>query len=288
LRSLPQRDHLMELYPAIDLRDGGAVRLTQGDFDREVRYGDPLALTERFIEGGSSWIHVVDLNAARTGVAHERTILAKIVELARSAGVTVQTGGGIRTEDDVATMLDLGVARVVLGTTALKDPALTTRCARRWPGRVAIGLDYAGADVGVGRAQSNGWEVSSPLSIPSVLEQWEGEPIGAVVATSIARDGMLAGPDLAGMRSLLALTPHPVIASGGVGSLEDLRALAGLSLDEGEGEDGGAGPGRDGGSDGSGSGSGDRARVAGAIVGKALVERRFSVEEAVAACTVSA
>jgi phosphoribosylformimino-5-aminoimidazole carboxamide ribotide isomerase len=267
----------MELYPAIDLRDGGAVRLTQGDFDREVRYGDPLTLAERFIEGGSSWIHVVDLNAARTGVAHERAVLAKIVELAAGSGVKVQTGGGIRTEDDVAAVLDLGAARVVLGTTALKDPALTTRCARRWPGQVAIGLDYAGADAGVGQAQSNGWEVSSPLSIPSVLGQWEDEPIGAVVATSILRDGMLAGPDLAGMRSLLGLTPHPVIASGGVGTLADLRALAALSLDEVVAGDGAVR-----------IAGGGAVRVAGVIVGKALVEGRFSVEEAVAACTPSA
>jgi phosphoribosylformimino-5-aminoimidazole carboxamide ribotide isomerase len=266
----------MELYPAIDLRNGGAVRLTQGDFDREVRYGDPLSLAASFIEGGATWIHVVDLNAARTGVPHERTALAQIVEVAQSAGrvgaagtgVRVQTGGGIRTEDDVAAVLGLGVTRVVLGTTALKDPVLTTRCARRWPGQVAIGLDYAGADVGVGQAQSHGWAVSSPLSIPAVLGQWDDEPLGAVVATSIARDGMLAGPDLVGMHSLLALTPHPVIASGGVGALDDLRALAALS------------------SDGEHPAAGQRG-VAGVIVGKALAEGRFSVEEAVAACTVS-
>ncbi len=256
----------MILYPAIDLRDGGAVRLTQGDFDREKRYGDPLALAATFIEGGASFLHVVDLNAARTGVPHERAMLGRLVELASTAGngVRVQTGGGIRTEDDVAAVLDLGVARVVLGTTALKDPELTTRCIRRWPGRVAVGIDYSGADLSVGQAQSHGWEVGSPLAIPAVLAQWRDEPLGAVIATSIARDGMLEGPDLSGLCTLLSLTPHPVIASGGVGSLEDLRALAALSCAEG---------GR---------------RLEGAIVGKALVEGRFSVEEAVAACAVSA
>ncbi len=262
----------MILYPAIDLRDGGAVRLTQGDFDREKRYGDPLALAATFIEGGASFIHVVDLNAARTGVPHERATLGRIVELAASAGgagVRVQTGGGIRTEDDVAAVLKLGVARVVLGTTALKDPDLTTRCVRRWPGRVAVGIDYSGADLSVGQAQSHGWEVGSPLDIPAVLAQWQAEPLGAVIATSIARDGMLEGPDFSGLRTLLSLTPHPVIASGGVGSLEDLRALAALSVEGTAGSEGGR-------------------RLAGAIVGKALVEERFSVEEAVAACAVSA
>jgi phosphoribosylformimino-5-aminoimidazole carboxamide ribotide isomerase len=245
----------VELYPAIDLRDGGAVRLTQGDFAREKRYGDPLALAATFIEGGASWIHVVDLNAARTGVPHERALLARIVELAGRA--RVQTGGGIRTEDDVAAVLDLGVSRVVLGTTALKDPALTTRCIRRWPGQVAVGLDYSGEKIAV-----QGWEVRSPLSIPAVLAQWDDEPLGAVVATSIARDGMLEGPDLAGLRTLLSLTPHPVIASGGVGTLEDLADLATLSVEGGR-------------------------RLEGAIVGKALAEGRFSVEEAVASCAAS-
>jgi phosphoribosylformimino-5-aminoimidazole carboxamide ribotide isomerase len=276
----------MELYPAIDLRDGGAVRLTQGDFDREVRYGDPLALAERFIEGGASWIHVVDLNAARTGVPHERAVLAKIVDMARSSrpgssgtgssrtgssgtGIRVQTGGGIRTEDDVAALLELGVARVVLGTAALEDPALATRCARRWPGQVAVGLDYVIRADGVAEARGHGWEQGSGRVLNELLMEWAGEPIGAVVATAIARDGMLEGSDLVGLRDLLdlaTLCSLPVIASGGVGSLDDLRDLAALiAADPHLGE----------------------RRLAGVIVGKALVEGRFSVGEAVAACRVS-
>ena len=277
----------MELYPAIDLRDGGAVRLTQGDFDREVRYGDPLALAERFIAGGAPWIHVVDLNAARTGVPHERALLAKIVELARNAaagansatgtngtgtngtGIRVQTGGGIRTEDDVAAVLDLGVARVVLGTAALEDPALATRCARRWPGRVAVGLDYVVRADGVAEARGHGWEQGSGRALDELLTIWAGEPIGAVVATAIASDGMLGGSDLVGLRDLLdlaTLCSLPVIASGGVGTLDDLRDLAALHAADPD--------------------LGERT-LAGVIVGKALVEGRFSVEEAVAACTVS-
>ena len=260
----------MELYPAIDLRDGGAVRLTQGDFDREQRYGDPLALAQRFIEGGATWIHVVDLNAARTGVPHERETLARIVELAgagagagngNGTGVRVQTGGGIRTEDDVAAVLELGVTRVVLGTAALEDPALATRCARRWPGQIAVGLDYVVRPDGVAEARGHGWEEGSGRTVPELLDVWAGEPIGAVVATAIARDGMLGGSDLDGLGALLALTELPVIASGGVGSLDDLRDLAAVEVD-----------GR---------------TLAGVIVGKALVEGRFSVEEAVAACTAS-
>jgi phosphoribosylformimino-5-aminoimidazole carboxamide ribotide isomerase len=247
----------MELYPAIDLRRGGAVRLTQGDFSRETRYGDPLDLAATFLAGGASWIHVVDLDAARTGVPHERATLAKIAGL----GGRVQTGGGIRSEDDVAAVLDLGVDRVVLGTAALEDPGLAVRCARRWPQQVAVGLDYSLGDDGVAEARGHGWERGSGRALDELLAHWADEPIGAVVATSIARDGMLEGPDLAGLRALLASTTHPVIASGGVATLDDLAALAALD-------------------------AGGR-RLAGAIVGKALVEHRFSVEEAVAACAAS-
>jgi phosphoribosylformimino-5-aminoimidazole carboxamide ribotide isomerase len=264
----------MELYPAIDLRDGGAVRLTQGDFDREQRYGDPLALAARFIKGGAPWIHVVDLNAARTGVPHERETLARIVELAGAgaragAGIKVQTGGGIRTEGDVEEVLALGVARVVLGTAALEDPAFATRCARRWPGQVAVGLDYVVGPHGEIEARSHGWAQGSGRSLSELLEMWAGEPIGAVVATAIARDGMLGGSDIEGLRHLATLAAAwslPVIASGGVGSLDDLRDLGALTVHD---------PDR-----------GER-KLAGVIVGKALVEGRFSVEEAVAACTVS-
>jgi phosphoribosylformimino-5-aminoimidazole carboxamide ribotide isomerase len=262
----------MELYPAIDLRDGGAVRLTQGDFDRETRYGDPLDLAATYLAGGASWIHVVDLNAARTGRPHERATLGKIVEAAAPAGANVQTGGGIRTEADVAAVLELGAARVVLGTAALEDPALATRCARRWPGQVAVGLDYVVRPDGVAEARGHGWVSGAgagagggggagrPLS--ELVEIWAGEPIGAVVATAIARDGMLGGSDLDGMRTLLALTDLPVIASGGVGTLDDLRALAELNLSGGRG-------------------------LSGVIVGKALVEGRFTMAEAVAACAAS-
>jgi phosphoribosylformimino-5-aminoimidazole carboxamide ribotide isomerase len=247
----------MELFPAIDLRDGMAVRLTQGDFDRESSYGDPVELAERYVEGGAQWIHVVDLNAARTGVAHERGALTSIVAL----GTPVQTGGGIRTDADVDELLEAGVARVILGTAALEDPAFATRCALRWPYRVAVGLDYTGSEASLGVAQHHGWGSSSGRSLPSVLKHWIDQPLAAVVATSIARDGMLKGPDIEGMRSLLQITDLPVVASGGVGSLDDVRALAALAVD-----------GR---------------CLDGAIVGKALVEGRFSVAEAVAACAVS-
>ncbi len=151
---------------------------------------------------------------------------------------------------------------MVLGTAALEEPALAGRCARRWPGRIAVGLDYrVGAD-GVAEAQAQGWLAGSGRALPELLELWEREPIGAVVATSVARDGMLSGPDLAGLQALLAATSLPVVASGGVAGVDDLKALSGL-----------AAAGR---------------RLGGAIVGKAIVEGRLSVEEGIAACAVSA
>jgi phosphoribosylformimino-5-aminoimidazole carboxamide ribotide isomerase len=250
----------MELYPAIDLRNGAAVRLTQGDFDRQQNYGDPVELAGRYVAGGASWIHVVDLNAARTGTPHERETLDKIIRVA-GGGTTVQAGGGIRTEEDVEEVLGLGATRVVLGTAALNDPELATRCARRWPGQVALGLDYSVSRDGVAEALAHGWIAGTGRSLPELLTQWEGEPFGAVVATAVAKDGMLEGPDAEGMRSLLETTAIPVIASGGVGSLDDLRSLAQLE-------------------------AGGRT-LAGVIVGKALVEDRFTVPEALDACAAS-
>ena len=252
----------MELLPAIDLRAGSAVRLAQGDFGREERYGDPTALAAGYIAGGARWIHIVDLDGARTGVAHQRDVLHRILDLTRAADVSVEFGGGIRSEDDAADVLESGVARVVLGTAALEEPALAGRCARRWPGRIAVGLDYrVGAD-GVAEAQAQGWLAGSGLAVTELLDLWEKEPIGAVVATSVARDGMLSGPDLAGLGALLAATSLPVVASGGVAGVADLLALAGLEV----------------------SGR----RLAGAIVGKAIVEGRLRVEEGIAACATSA
>jgi phosphoribosylformimino-5-aminoimidazole carboxamide ribotide isomerase len=251
----------MELFPAIDLRGGTAVRLTQGDFDRQVGYGDPLELAASFVDDGATWLHIVDLEAARTGLPHELPLLDQIVR-ATAGRAQVQTGGGIRTEGIVEARLQRGLARVVMGTAALADPVLATRCARRWPGQVALGLDYAvGAD-GVAQAMGHGWQEGSGRSLADLLAVWEDEPFAAVVATAIARDGMLGGPDVDGLRSLLETTTIPVIASGGVGSLGDIAGLADLSV-------------------------GDRG-LSGVIVGKALVEGRFSVKEALAACAPSA
>jgi phosphoribosylformimino-5-aminoimidazole carboxamide ribotide isomerase len=251
----------MDLLPAIDLRGGTAVRLTQGDFAREQRYGDPTELAVRYIEGGARWIHVVDLEAARTGVSHERVALGEIVALAARSAVQVQAGGGIRSDEAAEELLESGVARVVLGTAALEDPGLAGRCARRWHGRVAVGLDYRIGEDGVAEAQAQGWLAGSGWSVVDLLALWSDEPLGAVVITEVERDGTLEGPNVDALAALLHQTALPLVASGGVGTTQDLYRLATLQAD-----------GRS---------------LAGAIVGKALVEGRFSVEEGIAACAAS-
>lgn len=241
----------MELYPAIDLRDGKCVRLVQGDYARERVYGgDPLAVAKEFEAEGASWIHVVDLDAARTGRPENRAVVAAI---AGAVAIPVQAGGGIRDEFSAEAMLGAGVTRIVLGTAALEDPGLLRRVAHRHPGRVSVGLDARHGEVAV-----RGWTEGSGRTLADVLAEVEDAPLGAVVVTDISRDGMLGGPDLDGLEVVLAATRHAVVASGGVGSLDDLRALC-LVRGDGRG-------------------------LAGAIVGTAIHEGVFSVREAVLAC----
>ena len=245
----------MDLYPAIDLRQGGVVRLARGDFAEERRYGDPLELARRYEAAGARWIHVVDLDAARTGVAHDR---AAVLALARQVRVSVQAGGGVRSVLDASELVDGGVARVVLGTAAVTDPDLVEELARRFPGRVAVGLDHRG---GGREVAVDGWQRSGGASLSDTLARLASVSLAAVVVTSIERDGVLEGPDLTGLASILAESVHPVIASGGVRSVDDLRALGAL---ESEGR-----------------------RLAGVIVGRALVEGTLDIGEAVAACAAS-
>ncbi len=254
----------MELYPAIDIRDGGAVRLTQGDFDRQSEYGDPLDLARSFVAGGAPWLHVVDLDAARLGrPANRSTVLA----IARAVDVPVQTGGGVRSEADVAELIEGGVARVVLGTVVLDRPELVGELAAIYPGRVAVGVDYRRQPDGRTEVAVRGWEQGSGRTVPELLDELDGTDVAAVVVTAIDRDGTLAGPDLEGLVAVLAATSLPVLASGGVGGVGDIVALARV-----EGE-----PVR----------SGPRRRLAGVITGKALVDGRMTVAEGVAACAPS-
>jgi len=235
----------MQLFPAIDLRGGNCVRLYQGDYGRETVYGDdPVAQAQAFEAEGAAWIHVVDLDAARTGEPRNRPVIAAI---AAAVSVPVQTGGGVRDEAAAQALVDAGVARVVLGTAALEDPALVARLAQRMP--VAVGLDARGREVAV-----RGWEQDSGRDLLDVARSFADVGVAALVVTEIGRDGTLEGPDLEGLAAVLAATSIDLIASGGVGSLDDLRALDRLE-------------------------AGGRV-LAGAIVGRALYEGAFSLTDA--------
>lgn len=244
----------MDLYPAIDLRDGRCVRLVQGDYSRQTVYdGDPLAVAREMEADGAQWIHVVDLDAARTARPENRAVVKAIAD---AVDIPVQAGGGLRDEFSAEALLGAGAARIVMGTAAVEDPTMVRRVAARHPGRVALGLDARHGEVAV-----RGWTEGSGTGVAELLERFRGTALGAVVVTEISRDGTMSGPDMAGLATVLAATALPVIASGGVGTLEDLRSLAEVEV-----------AGR---------------RLAGVIVGKALHDGAFSVGEAMAACAPS-
>jgi phosphoribosylformimino-5-aminoimidazole carboxamide ribotide isomerase len=240
----------MDLYPAIDLRGGQCVRLYQGDFAQETVYGDdPVAQARLFADAGSPWIHVVDLDAARTGEPVNRPVIAAIAD---AIGVPVQTGGGVRSDEAADALFAAGVSRVVVGTAALDDPAWARSLAARYPGQVALGLDVRGREVAV-----RGWVEGSGRQLADVAEEFDDAGFAALIVTQINVDGAGTGPDLELYEELLGAVETEVIASGGVGSAADLRALASLG--------------------------GDGAPLAGAIVGKALYDGALDIDSALAA-----
>lgn len=239
----------LDLYPAIDLRDGRCVRLLQGDYDREVRYdADPVEVALGFEAAGAPWIHVVDLDAARSGVAANREVIGAIAD---AVSVPVQSGGGVRTVDAARALYAVGVERCVVGTAAVEDPTVVDRLAADGH-RVAVGLDVRGEEVAI-----RGWEQGSGKSIFELLPRFEDVGADAVIVTQIRHDGMGDGPDVDGLRSVLAATRIGLIASGGIGSLEHIRSLAALD-------------------------AGGRTLV-GAIAGKAIHDGVITAQDAVAA-----
>ena len=207
------------LFPAIDILGGRCVRLLQGDYGQETAYGnDPVAQAQAFQDAGATWVHVVDLDAARTGDPVNRQVVA---EVAATLDVPVQAGGGVRTLNDARTLFDAGVSRVVMGTAAIENPNLVDEVAGL--GRVAVGLDIRGEEVAV-----RGWTKGSGLLLNDALERFSIRSTDAFVITQIERDGTLQGPDLAGLAAALAATEVDVVASGGVGCPSDLNDLADL------------------------------------------------------------
>lgn len=245
----------MDLYPAIDILGGRCVRLYQGDYDQAAVYGDdPVAQAQAFAGDGATWVHVVDLDAARTGKPHNRRLVTAVCAAVQ---VRVQVGGGIRDDAAAEALMEAGVARLVVGTAAVEDPQWVAGLARRHPGRVAVGLDARGRDVAV-----RGWRAQSGRDLVTMVRGFEDAGVAALVVTEIGRDGTLTGPDLEQLAAVVGATSMDVVASGGVGSLDDLRMLQGLRVD-----------GR---------------TISGVIVGRALYEGAFGVADAVSLLSAEA
>ena len=236
---------MFTLYPAIDIRDGRAVRLTQGRSDEETVYGeDPVEVARGFAATGTTWLHVVDLDAAFTGEPRNRHLIEEIVA---ETGCRVQASGGVRTLADVEASLVYGAERVVLGTMALQEPSFVQQVLDAVGPRIAVGLDARGTTL-----QARGWTEEAG-DLFEALDAFTAMGVPRFVYTDVARDGMLAGPNIEMLQRVADATTARVTASGGVSSLEDLEALAGC-----------------------------HERVDAAIVGKALYSDRFTLAEALA------
>ena len=234
----------MILYPAIDIRDGKAVRLAQGDYERETAYDDdPVAAARRWTEGGARWLHVVDLDGAKAG---EPVNLDHVRRIVAAVDVPVQLGGGLRDSKKVEEAISAGVERVVLGTAAVRDPALAEAVALAHGERVVASIDARS-----GKVAAEGWTEESELEVTAAVAALGERGIRRFVYTPVEVDGLMEGPDLGSLRPVAEATDGEVIYSGGVGSIDDLRELAGLGLEN----------------------------VGGVIVGRALYERRFTVAE---------
>ncbi len=235
----------LTLFPAVDIKDGRAVRLTQGRADEETIYdADPVAAARSFAEQGAQWLHVVDLDAAFTGEPRNRHLVAQIVE---ATGLPVQASGGVRTLDDVTASLGYGAQRVVLGTMALKDPSFVQQVLDEVGPVIAVGLDARGRTL-----QARGWTEEAG-DLFEAIEQFTAMGVPRFVYTDVAKDGMLQGPNVDMLVEVADASEAAITASGGVSSLDDLRVLAGC-----------------------------HPRVDAAIVGKALYSGAFTLTEALA------
>lgn len=208
----------MILYPAIDLKDGQAVRLVHGDMDKSTVFNDdPAAQARSFVDAGCSWLHLVDLNGAFAG----KPVNGAVVEAILAAcPVPAQLGGGIRDMATIEAWLDKGLARVILGTVAIENPDLVREAAMAFPGQVAVGIDARD-----GKVATKGWAEETDVLVTDLARSFEDAGVAAIIYTDILRDGAMGGPNLAATTALARAVSIPVIASGGVSSLEDLVAL---------------------------------------------------------------
>lgn len=240
----------MILYPAIDIAGGRAVRLVQGDFDAETVYADsPLEAARAWVDAGARYLHMVDLDGARTGAPQNLDHLARVVE---QLGVPVQYGGGLRSIDAVAGAIDAGASRAILGTAAFADVDFLDAAVARYGKRIVVSVDTRG-----GFVSTAGWTQTTTLPAAAAIERLQDRGVRTFVYTNVDKDGLLGGPDLDEIGRVAAVVRGRFMYSGGIGRLEDLVALAGLR----------------------------QVNLVGVIAGKALYEKKFTVAEAVAALT---
>lgn len=234
------------IYPAIDMRNGKCVRLLQGDYNQETIYGEsPFEMAKSFAELGAKWVHMVDLDGAKIGEpVNDQYVIKAAKEL---NGVSIQIGGGIRSEKQVASYLEHGVSRVILGSVAVREPEFAVQMLRKYPNQIVIGLDGKS-----GKVATDGWLKTSEWSVLDLGKYFADQGAGWFIYTDIANDGMLNGPNTASTAELASVTGANVIASGGVSSLKDIAAL---KQHQSKG-------------------------IEGTIIGKALYENRFSLPEA--------
>ncbi len=235
----------LDIYPSIDLRDGQVVRLAQGDFERQTTYDlDPLEVARGWADIGATLLHVVDLDGAKAGAVRQADAVAAVVKAEQR--LMVQVGGGVRERDDVRRLLDAGCSRVVIGTRGVQDRAWLESIVGEFPGQIVLAIDAKAGRVAVG-----GWQETTDVSALDLATEVALLPLASLLYTDVARDGMLAGTDAVGTAELATATTLPVLASGGVGSINDLDPLI-------------------------------ASNVAGVVIGRALHEGKIELAEALA------
>lgn len=213
----------MQIWPAIDLRGGKCVRLKQGDYRQETVFADdPAAMARHWVDQGAECLHLVDLDGAKDGRPGN---LPSIAAILKAVSIPCELGGGIRSESSICDLLELGLSRLVIGTLALKQPDWFREMCRKYPGKLVLGIDAR-----EGRVATDGWLEVSSVSAVDLAKQFDGEPVAAIIYTDIATDGMMAGPNVAAMAEMQRAVGVPVVASGGVTSINDVAQLAEAGL----------------------------------------------------------
>ncbi|HLF18521.1 MAG TPA: 1-(5-phosphoribosyl)-5-[(5-phosphoribosylamino)methylideneamino]imidazole-4-carboxamide isomerase [Candidatus Omnitrophota bacterium] len=242
----------MNVIPAIDIKDGKVVRLAQGKFNKVTIYSDdPLSVAHKWKGMGAQWLHVVDLDGAQLGQLKNFDTIANIIE---SVQIPIQIGGGVRSQDDIARLIDAGASRVILGTKVLEDPDFIRMEIQKWGDRIAVSLDCSD-----GKVAKRAWTSTSDVKATDLVKTLEGIGLFCIIYTDISRDGMLSGPNIPAIKEMCEATRIPIIASGGVASLNDIEKLLELSP----------------------------AGLIGCICGKALYEGTLDLQEAIKLCSLN-